>query len=168
MLNRLVLFFSLFVFFASQSPVHAGTGTLRVYTGKLNINTASAADLTRLPGVGEVISYRIVKEREKKGVFRDTKELLRIKGVSERVFTGFKAYVDTKGDNSLKSYLNLNTVTQSLLQSLPGGTAGEARSILNYRKSRGKFIRVEELKSVAGIDDKRYGELAELLAVARQ
>jgi competence protein ComEA len=141
---------------------------LRVYTGKLNINTASSADLTRLPGVGEVIAYRIVKEREKKGIFRDSRELQRVKGISERVFAGFKGYVDTKGDNTLKVYLDLNTATKSLLQGVPGGTAGEARSILNYRKSRGRFTRIDELRSVPGIDSKRYGELVEHLTVARQ
>lgn len=142
--------------------------TLRVYTGKLNINTASAADLTRLPGVGEVIAYRIIKEREKVGEFRDTRNLQRIKGVSGRIFEGFKKYVDIKGDNTLKAYMDLNTVTISLLKGLPGATAGEARSILNYRKLHGRFATIDDLKNVPGIDNKRYGELAELLTVARQ
>ena len=162
--NRLLLLL-LAIFLMGQLPAHAGT--LRVCTGKLNINTASAADLTRLPGVGEVIAYRIVKEREKRGGFRDILELQRVKGVSKRVYAGFKGYVDTKGENTLKVYLDLNTVTKSLLQGVPGGTAEEARTILNYRKSRGRFVRVDELRNVPGIDSKRYDELAELLTVAR-
>jgi competence protein ComEA len=149
----------------------AATGEARVkrmYTGTLNINTASAADFGRLPRIGEVIAYRIVKAREQKGgQFASVGELRRIKGISERVYTGLKPYVSTTGENDLRVFLDLNTATRSLLLGLPGATAEEARSILNYRRSQGRFIEVEDLHRVPGISDKRYGELAEWLTVAR-
>ncbi len=139
----------------------------RVYTGKLNINTASSADLTRLPGVGEIIAFRIVKAREAKGAFRGTQELRSVKGVSERVYEGLRNYVAVTGENTLKVYLDLNTVTKPLLLGIAGMTENEAGSILTYRKTYGKFAKVEELKRVPGIDDKRFRELAEWITVAR-
>jgi competence protein ComEA len=166
MKNRLLVFLSLFAFLAS-SALPALAGTRRVYTGKLNINTASAADLTRLPGVGEVIACRIIKEREELGAFKETRNLKRIKGVSERCYEGFKKYVDIKGENTLHSYMDLNTVTKPLLLGLPGMSEGEARSILNYRKANGSYRDIEDLKSVPGIDGKRFAELKEWLTVAR-
>lgn len=166
MCNALRFFVILtFLFLVSH---HAEASSLRVYTGSLNINTASSADLTRLPGVGEVIAFRIVKEREQRGKFRDIRRLERIKGISPRVFFGLQQYVATDGPNNLKVYLDLNTVTKPLLLGLPGMSEGEARSILNYRKGRGQFSSVEELRRVPGIDDKRYAELREWLTVARQ
>ena len=71
------------------------------------------------------------------------------------------------GDNSLKVGMDLNTITKPLLLGISGMTENEARSILNYRKTSGPFTRVEELKRVPGIDDKRFRELAEWVTVAR-
>lgn len=140
---------------------------LRVYTGKLNMNTASAADLARLPGIGEVIAFRIVKERERVGRFRDTGELKAVKGISPRVYEGLRSYLSLDGDNTLKVRIDLNSITKSLLLGLPGMTEGEARSILTYRKSKSRFAGVEELRFVPGVTDKRRLELAEWLTVAR-
>ena len=141
---------------------------VRTYTGQLNINTASTADLTRLPGVGEVTAYRIIKERERRGgEFRNVSELKSVKGISARVYEGLKSYVAVTGENSLKVHMDLNTITKPLLLGIPGMTETEARTILNYRKANGRFGQVEELKLVPGITEKRFTELAEWVTVAR-
>ena len=139
---------------------------VHMYEGKLNVNTASAADFTRLPGIGEVIGFRIVKERERRGAFRDTKELREVKGVSRRVFEGIREHVAVRGENSLKVYTDLNTITKPLLLGIPGMSEGEARSILDYRKAHGGFEKVEDLLQVPGIGKKRFTELCEWLTVA--
>ena len=146
--------------------VTAHAKVVRVYEGKLNVNTASAADLTRLPGIGEVIGFRIVKERERRGAFSETKELKEIKGISERVYEGIRKHVAIQGENSLKVYTDLNTITNPLLLGIPGMSEGEARSILNFRKARGGFENMEELLQVPGIGKKRLAELSEWLTVA--
>ena len=146
--------------------VTAHARVVRVYEGKLNVNTASAADLTRLPGVGEVIAFRIVKERDRRGAFRETNELEEIKGVSVRVYEGIREHVAVQGENSLKVYTDLNTITKPLLLGLPGMSEGEARSILNFRKDHGGFEKVGDLLRVPGIGKKRLAELSEWLTVA--
>lgn len=161
--------FSLFlaiIFLVAAIPAHARI--VRVYTGKLNINTASAADFGRLPGIGEVIGFRIVKAREQRGGFRDIRDLQGIKGISGRVYAGLRNYVAVGGESDLKVYMDLNTVTRPLLLGIPGMTEGEARSILNYRKAKGAFSRMEELRRVPGITEKRCAELGEWLTVARR
>jgi len=145
--------------------VTAHARVVHVYEGKLNVNTASAADLTRLPGIGEVIGFRIVKERERRGAFRETKELKEIKGISERVYEGIRKHVAIQGENSLKVYTDLNTITKPLLLGIPGMSEGEARSILNFRKARGGFEKLEELLQVPWIGKKRLAELSEWLTV---
>ena len=146
----------------------ASAKVIRVYQGQLNVNRASAADFTRLPGIGEVIGFRIVKERERRGQFTDLKELLEVKGVSPRIYGGFKNYLALQGENNLLVHIDLNTVTKPILLGLPGMSAGEARSIINYRKARGTFLSVEDLTQVPGINEKRMHELSEWLTVAKQ
>lgn len=47
--------------------------------------------------------------------------------------------------------VDLNTATQSELESLPGIGPAKARAILEYRQQHGPFLSVEELAKVKGI-----------------
>ncbi len=47
----------------------------------VNVNTATAADLDRLPGVGPVLARRIVEHREARGLFRRLDDLLEVEGI---------------------------------------------------------------------------------------
>jgi competence protein ComEA len=62
-------------------------------TGKVNINTASAEQLTALPGVGPKLAARIVEYRQKAGSFRAPKELLNVQGIGEKNFAKLEAWL---------------------------------------------------------------------------
>jgi competence ComEA-like helix-hairpin-helix protein len=47
---------------------------------RLDLNTASAAELQRVPGIGPVGARRIVAERERGGPFRSPGDLVRVAG----------------------------------------------------------------------------------------
>jgi comEA protein len=47
----------------------------------LNLNSASAAELTALPGIGEVLAQRIVDYRRQHGAFKSVEELDNVKGI---------------------------------------------------------------------------------------
>lgn len=52
----------------------------------VNLNTATAAELEKLPGVGNVLAQKIVAHREKFGPFQRTAHLMMVDGISERKF----------------------------------------------------------------------------------
>ena len=54
--------------------------------GKVNINTATAEQLTALPGIGAKLAARIVEHRQKSGAFKSVQELMNVKGVGEKNF----------------------------------------------------------------------------------
>ena len=57
-------------------------------TGKpcVNLNTATAEELIGLPGIGEVLSRKIIEYRERNGPFRRSEEIIIIEGFSEKKY----------------------------------------------------------------------------------
>lgn len=74
--------------------------------------------------------------------------------------------VDTKSESAFKvSNVNINTATQTELETLPGIGPSLALKIINYRKENGKFKSIEELKSVNGIGENKYEEIKKYIYV---
>lgn len=59
----------------------------------LNLNTASAEELTALPGIGEVLAERIVDYREEHGPFASEEELLNISGIGPAKLDGLEGRI---------------------------------------------------------------------------
>ena len=59
----------------------------------LNINTATAADLQKLPGVGAATAERIVEYRQKHGPFKKIEELMTVRGSGETSFLKLKPLI---------------------------------------------------------------------------
>ncbi len=57
------------------------------------LNTATAKELQQLPGVGEVLSARIVAYREATGGFRSIEDLLDIEGIGEKRLEEWRPYL---------------------------------------------------------------------------
>jgi len=64
--------------------------------GTVNINTATARELERLPNIGRKTAESIVAFREANGPFRRPEHLLLIRGISERRFSEIKRYLRTE------------------------------------------------------------------------
>lgn len=59
----------------------------------VNINQASAEELKSLPGIGPVLSQRIIEYRQAHGPFRRPEELMNIRGITRRRFEKFRELV---------------------------------------------------------------------------
>ncbi|NOY68175.1 MAG: ComEA family DNA-binding protein [Deltaproteobacteria bacterium] len=60
---------------------------------KINLNTASAVQLTQLKGIGPAIADRIVGDREANGNFKTIDDLVRVKGIGPKVLASIKDQV---------------------------------------------------------------------------
>src|SRR5438045_3274985 len=67
---------------------------------KVNINTATAQQLTVLPGVGEKLAARIVEYRQKAGGFKNTSELMNVQGIGEKNLARIQAFLTTGGESA--------------------------------------------------------------------
>ena len=60
------------------------------YSDKININTANSNLLQSLPGIGPVLSERIVEYRDKNGLFSSIEDIREVSGIGEKKFEGIK------------------------------------------------------------------------------
>jgi competence ComEA-like helix-hairpin-helix protein len=70
---------------------------------KININQASAAQISNLPRVGTKVAERIVEYRKSHGQFGTAEELMEVKGVGEKLFKELKPYIALSGPTTLSS-----------------------------------------------------------------
>jgi len=73
-----------------QSPVAFST---ELKPQRININTASAKELEKLPGIGQGLAERIIEHREKYGPFRRPEHLIVVRGISDRRFRALRDLV---------------------------------------------------------------------------
>ena len=61
--------------------------------------------------------------------------------------------------------MNLNSATESDLQTLPGIGPSKALAIIEYRETNGSFKTIEELMEISGIGEKTFEKLKEHITV---
>ena len=71
---------------AAAPPATAATPQAPPSAEKVNINSASADQLTGLPGIGPSYAQRIVEYREKNGPFKRVEDILNVRGIGEKTF----------------------------------------------------------------------------------
>ena len=63
------------------------------------------------------------------------------------------------------SIVNINTATQTELETLPGIGPSLALRIVNYRKENGKFSSIEDIKNVSGIGEAKYEDIKNYIKI---
>lgn len=61
--------------------------------------------------------------------------------------------------------ININTATQTQLESLPGIGPSIATKIINYRKENGKFNKIEDIKEVSGIGNSKFEKIKAYITI---
>ena len=74
---------------ASPQPQEAAAAA----KSTINLNTATADQLTSLPGIGPKTAERILEYRTKSGGFKKIEEMMNVKGIGEKSFLKLKPLV---------------------------------------------------------------------------
>lgn len=61
---------------------------------KINLNSATAEQLTTIPGIGPATAKLIIEHRTKVGKFNRVEELMNVKGIGEKKFEKIKDLFD--------------------------------------------------------------------------
>lgn len=109
----------------------------------LELNTCDSASLEALPGIGPVLSARIIKFRKLLGGYARIEQLKEVYGLSEEVFNliSSRFYVDTL---KIRKIL-INSAEFKDLARLPYLESHEVTSILRYRELQGNIHDMSDL-----------------------
>ena len=70
-------------------------------SGVVNVNTATAEQLTLLPGIGESKARAILDRRKEQGGFKTVDELVEVKGIGPAALDKIRPFVAIQGKTSL-------------------------------------------------------------------
>ena len=71
----------------SEEPEGSGSG-------RVNINQATAKELTAIPGIGEAKARAIISYRDKHGAFSRSEDIMKVSGIKEGTFEKIKDYIE--------------------------------------------------------------------------
>lgn len=80
-----------FSFYVTEETTEAKNPA--VVNGRININVASAEELSYLEGIGTTLAIRIVQYRIDNGLFKSTKELMNVDGMTESTYNAIIEYI---------------------------------------------------------------------------
>ncbi len=66
---------------------------------KININTAGQAELETLPRIGPKVAQRIIEYRAQNGGFKKVEDLMKVKGIGEKIFAQIKDQITVGAEN---------------------------------------------------------------------
>jgi competence protein ComEA len=145
---------------------------------RVNVNTATAAELEAVPGIGPVMAGRIVALRERQGPFGRLEDLDAVQGIAPRTLERLAPYLAAEPAawtqraaggvpaaapaptarpegappaGQAGAVLDLNTASAGELEALDGIGPALAARIVAYREQVGPFQRVQDVLEVRGI-----------------
>lgn len=77
----------------------------------------------------------------------------------------FREQEEKDSQNSNKQKVNINTATQTQLETLSGIGPATANKIISYRKEKGKFNKIEDIKEVSGIGETKFEQIKDFICV---
>jgi competence protein ComEA len=69
---------------------------------KININTATQAELETLPRIGPKVAQRVIDYRNQNGSFKKVEDIMKVKGIGEKIFAQIKDLITVGPENQVK------------------------------------------------------------------
>lgn len=142
----------------SQKNTEAKTISLR------DLNTATVEDLKTVNGIGDKLSERIVKYREKLGGFLVEEQLAEVYGLSPEVVKETLKYFKILSKPDIVK-VDVNKASLQELASVPNVNYQLAKKIIIFRSSTGHINSLEELTKIEEFPLQKFNIIALYLKV---
>lgn len=129
----------------------------------VEINSADSLDLLGLPGIGPVLSSRIIRFREKLGGFISINQVGETFGLPDSSFQKIKPFLKLSTGTIKK--INLNLADLDELKKHPYIRFNLAKLIISYRQQHGPFHQISDLKGIMVLEDSSFQRIQPYLTV---
>jgi DNA uptake protein ComE-like DNA-binding protein len=151
---------------ARNSPVNWVKSSTEVKPNRttalvISLEKADSAALEKMPGIGPVLSARIIKYRDKLGGFYDVDQLREVYGLSDSVFTIIAPLLQLNGNDIKK--IDINYASEEELRKHPYIQWKLARHIIKFREAHGSFQETKNLEDIWAIDREKLKKLSPYL-----
>jgi DNA uptake protein ComE-like DNA-binding protein len=109
----------------------------------VDINNCDTTELIRLPGIGSVLSARIIKYRKLLGGFARKEQIMEVYGLSPETYDNIKEMLVV--DTMLITKIEINSADFRRLDRMPYLSRDEINAILKYRELEGPIRNIDEL-----------------------
>ncbi|MGO4818438.1 ComEA family DNA-binding protein [Flavobacterium sp. W22_SRS_FP1] len=112
-----------------------------------DINNAKQEDLTKIFGIGEVLSLRILKLKESLGEFVSMEQMKDVWGLSPEVITNLNMHYKIFAFPNIKK-LDINNASVKEMAQFPYFRYALAKQIVTYRSMNGDIKNIEDLTKI--------------------
>jgi competence ComEA-like helix-hairpin-helix protein len=136
---------------------------INIAEGSIEINSANANELCKLPGLKQTIANRIIKFRNKLGGFYNINQLKEVYGLKNSTFNKIKKYISLNTKNIKK--ININFAEYKNLIKHPYINKKTTIAILRYREHNGFYTSINQLINKKIIDSITFKKIKPYITV---
>ncbi|MBT8290708.1 MAG: helix-hairpin-helix domain-containing protein [Muriicola sp.] len=129
-----------------------------------DLNSATAAELQKISGIGPVLSSRIIRFRDRLGGFMVTEQLLDVYGLDREVAEKAMKKFQVLNTPEIRK-INLNKAHVNELTGLVYLNRAIARKIVAYREQLGRYDSIEQLTKIEDFPTERIQRIKLYLAL---
>ncbi|ASU33621.1 ComEA family DNA-binding protein [Mucilaginibacter xinganensis] len=118
----------------------------------IELNSADAAKLAELNGIGPAFAAQIIRYRSRLGGFINKQQLKEVYGIDSVTYAEIKDHLLVNAANIKK--IPVNTISFSQLRIFPYLSYKQANAIIEYRAQHGNYSSVADLKNIVLLDDR--------------
>ncbi len=127
----------------------------------IELNSANKNDLKQIPGIGDYYAMQIIKYRNKLGGFYSKKQISEVYKLPDNVSRTVQQYSSIDEEKITK--LNINYLEFKELLKHPYLDYEDVKKIVNYRRTHGTFIKIQQLYENKLLSKEKYERIKHYL-----
>lgn len=148
---------------AKTKPKEANEPKIAAPVAKSDLNSATAEHLQELPGIGPVLSDRIVRFRDRLGGFHDIRQLYEVYGLDSSVVDRVTSRFEVASAHRKTIFINTDSLNWLTRHPYLGYKYG--KRIFYYRKTHGDFTSPEQLLAIKDFGDSLYHKIYPYISI---